>query len=98
MRDAWSVLREVSRCGGRDRERSVQSGLFLWLKGDEREIVDWQADSEIGSIKIQDTTKEFDVDLEGADFIGLYKLANQWNGWPVAEESLALQEKLDSAA
>ena len=47
---------------------------------------------------MQDTTKKFEVELEDADFTGLRQLANQWNGWPVAEESLALQEKLDSAA
>jgi len=48
-------------------------------------------------IKIQDAAKEFDVELEDADFTGLHQLANQWNGWPVALESLALKAKPGAA-
>ena len=91
------MLREVSRCGGRDRERTDQSGPFLWLKEDEQEAVSWQADPATGTIKIQDTTKGFDVELEYANFPVLHQLANQWNGRPTAPESLALKAKLDAA-
>jgi hypothetical protein len=61
---------------------------------EEQAVVGWQGDPDVGTVAIQDVAREFDVELEDADFAVLAQLAAQWDRWPTAQESLALKEKL----
>jgi len=98
--NAWERLM-LSRClpqGGMLQQIAVYLRVLgvLRLKEDERKAVGWQENPGAGTVTIQDAIHEFDVALEDADFATLYQLANQWDGWPTAPESLTLMAKLDS--
>lgn len=69
----------------------------LRLKEDERAAAGWQENPDAGTITFQNPTHEFDVALEDADLTTLIQLADQWQDWPLAPQSLALQAKLQTA-
>ena len=69
----------------------------LRLKEDERAAVGWQENPDAGTITFQNPVHEFDVELEDADLATLVKLADQWQDWPLAPQSLALKAKLETA-
>ena len=68
----------------------------LRLKEDERTAVGWQENPDAGTITFLLPLHEFDVALEDADLATLATLADQWNGWPLAPQSLALKDKLEA--
>ena len=70
----------------------------LRLKEEEQKLVGWRADPDQGTVSVRDAATEFDIELEDADFAALATCANQWDGWPVAPESIALTAKLNEAA